>query len=452
MKDRPNIVFFHVDNLGLGELGCYGGGQLRGAESRRIDAFAKESLKLTHYVVEAQCTPTRSALLTGRYAVRSGTHTVAWSGKPGGLIAWERTLGDILSAAGYATACFGKWHVGAETGRWPTDHGFDEFYGPSHTYTSCLWQDDPWYDPERDPVEYMHEGTRRRGVSTRTDQPMTPDLRRDVDLEYERRSFEFLQNAVSSGRPFFLYYNHSMLHAPMLPREEFAGRSRNGAFADCLLELDHDFGRLLDEIDSLGVAERTIVIFAGDNGPEDHPLHRGTPGFFEGSYFASSEGGIRTPCLIRWPGRVVGGRESNEMVHVTDMFSTIVSWADCEVPRDREIDGVDQRDFFEGRHEESKRSACLAFVGQVLHAVKWHDFKFTYYDQRYQFDTATQLGTGRLTNLITDPKEREPVSYEYLHSWVLTHVSRELAAFEESLEREPPIPPGSPLDYIPSIA
>ena len=157
----PNIIYFHIDNLGQGELGCYGGGMLRGADTRRIDHFASQGMRLTHFVVEAQCTPTRSALMTGRYSIRSGNHTVALAGSEGGLVAWERTMGDILSEAGYATCCMGKWHIGAEDGRWPTDHGFDEWYGPAHSYDECLWADDPLYDPKRDPVSYMYEGRKR---------------------------------------------------------------------------------------------------------------------------------------------------------------------------------------------------------------------------------------------------------------------------------------------------
>jgi arylsulfatase A-like enzyme len=146
---HPNVLFFHVDNLGLGELGCYGGGMVRGADTRRIDGFAREGLQLWHYIAEPQCTPSRSALMTGRYAVRSGTHTIAAGGETGGIVAWERTMGDILSEAGYATACLGKWHIGAEDGRWPTDHGFDQWYGPPRSYTECMWLEDPWYEAGR---------------------------------------------------------------------------------------------------------------------------------------------------------------------------------------------------------------------------------------------------------------------------------------------------------------
>jgi arylsulfatase A-like enzyme len=449
MTARPNIVFFHVDNLGLGELGCYGGGILRGADTKRIDQFAQEGLKLWHYVVEAQCTPTRSALMTGRYSIRSGTHTVALAGEEGGLVAWERTMGDILSEAGYATVCLGKWHIGAEDGRWPTDHGFDEWYGLAHSYDECLWPEDPWYDPTRDPVSHMLEGRKGEGVHQLRDQQLTVELRRNVDLEYQKRALDFIKRSVDAGQPFFLYYNHSMMHLPTVPRDEFKGKSGNGDNADCLLELDHDFGELLDYLNELGIAEDTIVVFAGDNGPEEQVLWRGTPGFFEGSYFTSAEGGIRTPCLIRWPGQVTAGRHSNEIVHVTDMFTTLLRWAGCKIPQDRVIDGVDQRSFFQGEQETSNRKGCILWVGERMHGVKWQNFKFLVVQQRYFYDPVPPLGFVRLVNVITDPKEREPVNHQHLHTWVLAHVGRILKEFRESVARESVIPAGAPLDFVP---
>jgi len=446
---RPNILFFHVDNLGLGELGCYGGGILRGADTARIDRFAGEGLQLWHYIAEPQCTPSRSALMTGRHAIRSGTHSVATGGDTGGLVAWERTLGEILSGAGYATAIFGKWHLGAEDGRWPTDHGFDEWYGPPRSYTECMWPEDPWYDATRDPTCHMLEGTRGSGVRRLADQQLTVPLRRDVDLEYLRRGVGFLERSAAAGQPFFLYFNHSLMHLPTIPRAEFRGRSGNGDWADCLLELDHDFGALLAVLDRLGVAGDTIVVFAGDNGAEEFLLWRGTPGAFEGSYFTASEGGLRTPCLIRWPGRVPAGRSSNEMVHQVDLFTTLLGWCGLDVPRDREIDGIDQRAFLEGRQETSNREGCLVWVRDRLHGVKWRNFKVMYVRQRYYDEEAQTLTTPHVINLITDPKEREPYNQQYLHFWVFGHARRLVRAFEASVKREPPIPAGAPLDHVP---
>ena len=154
-----------VDNLGFGELSCYSGGPFRGVTTRRVDAFADEGFRLTNYCPESQCTPTRSALMTGRHAIRSGTHSVPL-GAPGGwgLVAWEKTVAELLSEAGYACAAYGKWHVGEGAGRWPTDKGFEEWYGPPRTYDEALWPTDPWYDPKRDPVSHMVEIERGEAV------------------------------------------------------------------------------------------------------------------------------------------------------------------------------------------------------------------------------------------------------------------------------------------------
>jgi len=198
--ERPNILFFHVDNLGFGELSCYSGGPFRGAVTERIDAFAGDGLRLTNYCPESQCTPTRSALLTGRHAVRSGTHSVP-IGAPGGwgLVAWERTLGDLLTDAGYACAVYGKWHVGEGPGRWPTDKGFAEWYGPPRTYEEALWPTDPFYDPGRDPVSRMLEIRRGEPDVTEREQ-LTLDVRRDCDTEYLRRATAFARRGPSTTR------------------------------------------------------------------------------------------------------------------------------------------------------------------------------------------------------------------------------------------------------------
>jgi arylsulfatase len=446
---RPNILFFHVDNLGMGELGCYGGGIVRGAETGRTDAFAREGLQLWHYIAEPQCTPSRSALLTGRYAIRSGTHTVPRASGSQGLVAWERTMGDILSEAGYATACFGKWHLGAEDGRWATDHGFDEWYGPPRSYDESRWYENPWWRADRDLQSFMHEGERGVGVRRLDDQPLTIELRRDIDVEYTRRALAFLRKSVAESRPFYLYFNHSLLHVPTIPRAEFQGASGNGDWADCLVELDQDFGTLLDALDELGVAGDTIVVYAGDNGAENLLIARGSAGVFEGSYFTSSEGGLRTPCLIRWPGRVAPGRASNEMVHQTDLFTTMLFWAGCSIPDDREIDGVDQRAFFEGSRATSSREGCLVWVADVLHAVKWQHFKVAYVRQRYSDEAPQIMATPVITNLLTDPKERESWPVMQAYNWVHVHAGRLRQAFEQSIRREPPIPAGAPLDHVP---
>jgi arylsulfatase len=444
----PNVIYFLVDSLGYGELGCYGGGILRGADTRRIDAFATEGMKLLNFAPEAQCTPSRSALMTGRYAIRSGNHTVALAGSEGGLVAWERTMGDVLSAHGYATACFGKWHIGASEGRWPTDHGFDEWYGVPRTWDESLWPDDPWYNPQRDGITNLLES--QKGSPVRPVKQLTLDVRRNIDAEFLERSKAFMKRSVDARKPFFLYFNHSLMHLPTIPRAAFKGKSGQGDWADCLLQLDADFGAILDAVKELGVDNNTIIVFSGDNGPEELEPWRGSSGFFDGSYFTGMEGSLRTPCLVRYPGRVPAGRQSNDVVHITDMFTTLVRWAGAEPPNDRVIDGVDQRPFLEGRQDKSVREGFPYWMGETLYGVKWQNFKMVMYLQKTLTDPSLQLKTPYVINLTVDPKERKPYDFPYMHSWTGVHFGKILREYAESVRREPLIPAGAPLNYVPS--
>jgi arylsulfatase len=450
MTNRPNIVFFHVDNLGYGELGCYGGGLLRGADTRRIDAFAKEGFRLLNYAPEAQCTPSRTALMTGRHAIRTGNHTVALAGSESGIVAWERTLGDLFSDAGYRTMCMGKWHIGDAAGRWPSDHGFDEWYGPPHSYDEALWGTDPWYDPKRDPVSYLLEG--RKGREVTKGEQLTYDVKRNADAEYKRRAFRFIEESANAKQPFFLYFNHTLMHIPVVPRDEYKGRSGNGDWGDCLLQLDGDFGDLLDKLDALSLRDDTIVVFAGDNGNEELLLNRGTGGYFRGSYFTGMEASLRTPCIARWPRKIAAGRESNEIVHITDWFTTLLAMAGLETPQDRVIDGKDQSAFLAGDQESSNREGFIFWNGDRVYGVKWRHFKLRLVEQTYSTQPALTLSNPHVINLLTDPQEREPYNPVYYHTWTMAHFGRIMKEFHDSVAREPLIPAGAPLDYVPRAA
>jgi arylsulfatase len=443
---KPNILYFHIDNLGIGELGCYGGGILRGADTRRIDQFAAQGTKLLNFAPEAQCTPSRAALMTGRYSIRSGCHTIPFAGEEGGLVAWECTMGDVLSDAGYACACYGKWHIGTSDGRWPTNHGFDEWYGPIRSYDECLWPTRAEYDPRRDARSPVLESSRGKAARAAID-ILTTDVRRDIDLEYLKRAETFIRKNVAQGKPFYIYFNHSMMHMPTIPRKEFAGKSGFGDWADSLLELDADFGKLLDLLDELGVASKTIVVLAGDNGAEESLPWRGTSGYWEGSYFTGMEGSLRTPCLIRWSGRVPANRQSNESVHITDMFTTLARWVGGEIPQDRIVDGVDQRAFFEGKTDQSAREGFLFWNGDQMYGVKWKDFKVAMVEQRYFWDPVLRYAVPHIYNLKLDPKERDNQAVYY--GWVASHAGRMLREFMASTQREPPIPAGAPIDFNP---
>jgi arylsulfatase A-like enzyme len=170
--------------------------------------------------------------------------------------------------------------------------------------------------------------------------------------------------------------------------------------------------------------------------------------FLEGSYFTSMEGSLRTSCLIRYPGRVPAKMESNEIVHITDMFSTLIRWAGCDIPTDRIIDGIDQRDFFEGGQKQSKREGFPFWVGPTLHGVKWRNFKMKLMLQKYLDSPALSLPTPHIINLLVDPKERESYDYPYIHTWVMTHFGKILTDFQNSVNKEPHIHQGIPAECL----
>jgi arylsulfatase len=294
----------------------------------------------------------------------------------------------------------------------------------------------------------MAEIKRGQQDVTELDQ-LTLEVRRDCDTEYLRRASAFIRAKAASGVPFFVYFNHSMMHMPVIPRAQFKGQTGQGDWADSLLELDTDFGALLDLIDELDLAGDTVVVFAGDNGPEDVLLWRGTPGYWEGSYFAGGEGNLRTPCIVRWPGSIPAGQVSDDIMHVTDWFTTLLRAAGTREPADREIDGINQLPWLSGQQDCSAREGYLYWMGPELYGVKWRNFKLALAVQKYMTDPVGKLPTPHVINLITDPQEREPVSLPYLHSWTAAHFNRLLASYQASVKREPPVPAGAPLDFVP---
>lgn len=444
---KPNIVFILMDNLGYGEVGCYGGGGTRGAPTPRIDKLATEGTRLTNFNVEAQCTPSRSALMTGRFAIRSGTHSVPIGGGLDGLTRWEVTLAETLSAAGYATAAFGKWHLGSDQGRLPNAQGFDEWYGIPRTTDEALWPANA--DARAAGVEFEHIMEGRKGEKSRDVAVYDLDQRRLIDTEITRRTVDFLKRSVAANKPFYAYVPFTLVHFPTLPNQKFAGKTGFGDFPDALAEMDAHVGEILDAIDELKIRDNTIVVFTSDNGPEATWPWQGSSGPWRGYYFTHMEGSLRAPFIIRWPNRVPAGRVSNEIVHEVDTFTTFAKIAGAQVPADRPIDGVDQSEFILGKTDRSNREGFPVFVADRLEAVKWRNWKVVFYEeQRDWWTPPAKLGSPKAFNLITDPKEEYPQT-GLLNSWMAGPAIKVMVDFEISLKKYPPIAPGTPDPYIP---
>jgi arylsulfatase A-like enzyme len=445
--NKPNILFMLMDNLGYGELGCYGGGVLRGAATERIDKLATEGTRLTNFNVEAQCTPSRSAILTGRFAIRSGTHSVPLPGSLDGLTQWEVTIAEMLSAGGYATGAFGKWHLGSSQGRLPNAQGFDEWYGIPRTTDESMFPSQPGAKAAGIPFMHIMEG--RKGERSRELEVYDLEQRRRIDERIADRTIDFMKRAVQSGKPFYAYVPFTLVHVPALPNSKFAGTTGHGDFTDCLAEMDANVGRLLDAVDELRIRDNTIVVFTSDNGPDSTFPSQGSSGPWRGYYFTHMEGSLRTPFIVRWPGRVPAGRVSNEIVHEVDTFTTFSTIAGVSVPQDRAIDGVDQSDFLLGKSDRSAREGFPVFVADRMEAVKWKNWKMAFYEQeRDWWSPPIKLGVPKIYDLISDPKEEYGATLTP-NAWVGGPMMTIVAGFEESLKRYPPIAPGTPDPYSP---
>jgi arylsulfatase len=436
-----------MDNLGYGEVGAYGGGITRGAPTPRIDRLAAEGTRLTNFNVEAQCTPSRSAIMTGRFSIRSGTHSIPIGGGLEGLTQWEVTIAERLSGAGYATGAFGKWHLGSDDGRLPNDQGFDEWYGIPRTTDEALWPSSPAAKAAGVPFEHIMEG--RKGEKSRALAVYDLDQRRLIDAEITRRTIDFMKRAAGAGRPFYAYVPFTLVHFPTLPNPAFAGRTGFGDFPDALAEMDANVGAILDGIDDLHIRDETIVVFTSDNGPEATWPWQGSSGPWRGYYFTHMEGSLRVPFVIRWPGQVPAGRVSNEIVHEVDTFTTFAAIAGAGVPTDRPIDGVDQTVFLFGGSEQSGRDGFPVLVADRLEAVKWENWKIVFYDeQRDWWTPPLKLGTPKAFDLITDPKEEYPQT-ALRNTWNAGPALRIVTEFEQSLKTHPPVAPGTPDPFQP---
>jgi arylsulfatase len=442
--EKPNVIVMMVDNLGWGELGVYGGGELRGAPTPRLDKLAEEGMRLQNFNVEPQCTPTRSAFMTGRRPIRSGTTKVVW-GILYGLTNWEKTIAELMSEAGYATGMFGKWHIGDVPGRFPTDQGFDEWYGVANTTDEAEYSVQLQYDAKVGTKPMIVEA--RKGEVPRDVKPYDMQARREIDAELNKRAIEFMERKVSEDTPFFAFIPYTQPHLPTLPHPDFDQKTGNGHFADVLAEIDHRAGEILDAVDKLKIPDNTVVIWFSDNGPEYfYPWH-GTAGPWRGNYFTAWEGSMRAPFLVRWPGKIPAGSVSNEIVHVVDLLPTLGRIAGYDTPEDRIIDGVDQLDFLTGKQAKSNLEGFIIYNNDDVYGYKWRNWKMHLVELENMNSEPQPLNVPRIYNLITDPKEEYNMASEA--TWVLPGMFRKIVEFQKTLSAEPPIQLGTPDPYEP---
>jgi len=374
--DRPNVVLVFLDDMGYGDMGRMGGTVVA---TPNMDAVGAGGVTCRHmYAAAPVCTPSRAALLTGRYPQRVGLPRVLFPHDGQGLPAWERTLPELLRERGYRSGAYGKWHLGCRPEHNPVRHGFDEFFGLL-------------YSNDMNPLHLFDGEREMAGV------PDQATLTRD----YTDHAIDFIER--HADEPFFCYLAHTMPHIPLHVEAEFRGRSAGGTYGDTLECIDFHLGRLLDHLTELGLDEHTMVIVTSDNGP----WFEGSTGGLRGRKFESWEGGVRMPFVARWAGQIPADTYSDQPACFIDLAPTLARLAGASMPTDRPVDGVDIFGLLRG--EPMPERALYFLNGWVVNAVRQGRWKL--HVDRFPEPNPREL--PQLFDLVGDPGESYNVANLY---------------------------------------
>lgn len=350
---KPNVVIILADDLGYGDLACYGSPKLK---TPNLDRMAAEGAKLTQFNCPAAfCAPTRASLMTGRYPFRCGmTQNPAPDGGAAAdalaMPKTEVTLAQVMKSAGYATGMVGKWHLGHKAGWLPTERGFDEYYGIP-------------YSNDMRPVQVLEN----------TQVIEYPVVQATLTRRYTERALGFIER--SKDRPFFLYFAQAMPHKPLAASEAFYKKSGAGLYGDAVMELDWSVGQVLAKLKELGLDENTLVMFTSDNGA----TFGGSTGGLRGMKGSTYEGGFRVPCIARWPGHIPKGHSSAQSAVMMDLFATTLEVSGAKMPDDRMLDGRNILPLFESDAksphdfifgQQNSRLATIRDARWKLHALR----------------------------------------------------------------------------------
>ncbi len=390
--EQPNIVLIFIDDMGYGDLGCYGSTKNR---TPRLDQMAEEGMRFTDFYVAASvCSPSRAGLMTGCYPKRVGLEAgtkfvVLMPEDPMGLNPDEITLPEILQTQGYETMLVGKWHLGDQPPFMPTNHGFDSYFGLPYSNDHYSGRVYAKHLPKRFENGFNPLPLMRNNEILEKD----PD-QSTLTARYTEEAVQFIRK--NKDQPFFLYLSHMYVHTPLFPAAEFRAKSRNGAYGAEVEQIDHSTGVVLDTLKELGLDENTLVIFTSDNGS------RGGGGSnkpLKGRKGQTWEGGMREPCLMRWPGTIPSGSTCSELTTAMDFLPTFAKLAGGSAPDDRIIDGHDIRDLMTGVPEAATSYEAFFYYRQnILEAVRSGKWKL-HLKLKQLYDLEADIGEKR--NLYT---------------------------------------------------
>ncbi|SFU14080.1 C-terminal region of aryl-sulfatase [Algoriphagus locisalis] len=409
-ESKPNFIIIFTDDQGYGDLGAFGHPTIK---TPNIDQMAVEGQKWTSFYVAANvCTPSRSAILTGRLPVRTGmysnTRRVLFPDSGGGLPAYENTIATLLKGAGYTTAAIGKWHLGHLPEFLPTSHGFDSYYGIPYSNDMDRVNDITAKEAFADSkIEYFNVPLMRN-----TEIIERPADQNTITKRYAEEAVSFINS--NKDKPFFLYLAHSLPHVPLFASSDFKGKSERGLYGDVIEEIDWSVGEILSALKENGLDQNTYVVFTSDNGPWlVYNEQGGSAGPLFGGKGTSYEGGVRVPTVIWGPGNVKPGVIS-KMGSTLDLLPTFTSLAGVKMPQDRVYDGFDLSPVLKGQNA-TPREEMFYYHGDRLFAVRKGDFKLYFYSNNPAGYPAKVEKLEKLTlfNLGHDPSERFDLADQY---------------------------------------
>lgn len=458
---RPNIVWLVVDDMGYGDPGAFGGGAAIGAATPNMDRLAQEGLKLVSAYSQPTCTPTRSAILTGRLPVRTGLTRPILAGDKITKNPWadEISLPKLLREAGYATVLSGKWHVGAAEGMRPHDIGFDEFYGFYEAEKEISQSVDKRRYPDLVLNPERLAMLRRAGASDALVHGFKGGATTDVVkidsietmAEGDRMTKEFtvakIKELAAGTKPFFLEHAFMKVHADNFASKAFEGKSASKyPYKDDIVEVDSYVGEIVKALDEAGVLENTFIFVTSDNGPQldSWPDAGYTP--FRGAKASAWEGGVRVPGIAYWKGMIKPGRESDDLFDLMDLFNTSLDFAGAadRIPTDRYIDGIDQASFLLSDDGRSNREKVYIWSEHNLMAMRMYEYKIHVkvveeHAQWLNIDMTTISDVGLapwLFNLYIDPKEQYPVGHRM--NAFLASMAAEMKGHAATFKKYPP--------------
>ncbi|WP_052272726.1 arylsulfatase [Flavihumibacter solisilvae] len=457
-QKQPNILVIFGDDIGVPQVSAYTRG-LMGYQTPNIDRIANEGAMFTDSYGQQSCTAGRASFILGQEPFRTGLLTIGMPGDPHGITDWMPTIADALKEQGYTTGQFGKNHLGDRDYHLPTMHGFDEFFGNLYHLNAeeepegYFYPKDPDFKKKFGPRGVIHSwADGKGGQKTEDTGPLNTKRMETIDEEFLDATKKFIDSASKGDKPFFVWFNTTRMHVFTHLKPESRGKTGKGTHADGMVEHDGHIGQLLDQLDKLGIADNTIVLYTTDNGAEIALWPDGAMTMFHGEKGSTWEGGFRIPMMVRWPGVIKPGTVYNEIISLMDWFPTFLAAAGVSDIKEKlakgttfsgkkfqvHLDGYNFLPFFQGEEKEGPRKAIYYFdQGGNLNAVRYLDWKVSFATQHGNIATGVRSVSAwaLIANLRMDPYERGmeegggAIDFLARNMWLLVPVQAQIKEF-----------------------